>query len=160
MSFSIQPPNLPRKTARISVKQVWRKISNEPQSSTPSQNLPPLSTSKINSQPSPPSLLSEEEMTTRLQLLSRLLETNLSHATNTYSQIPTSPHSPPSPLIHPATLDQVNFHSGFCHCCMYTRNQLQSLKGQLDFIQSLLTHPPRQFPPPSHMASPFSSHLE
>ena len=65
------------------MKQVWRKTSHEPQSSTPSQNLPPLSTPKINSQPPPPSLLNEEEMATRIQHLSRLLETNLSHATNT-----------------------------------------------------------------------------
>ncbi|GJZ50244.1 retrovirus-related pol polyprotein from transposon TNT 1-94 [Tanacetum coccineum] len=54
-------------------------------------------------------------MVNQLHHISQLLETNLQHATNTYSQVPPSPHSPSPPLIHPATLDQVNFHSGFCH---------------------------------------------
>ncbi|GKB18069.1 zinc finger, CCHC-type containing protein [Tanacetum coccineum] len=48
-------------------------------------------------------------MANRLQHISQLLETNLQHATNSYSQISPYPRSPPSPLIRPATLDQVNF---------------------------------------------------
>ncbi|GKD02036.1 hypothetical protein Tco_1172310 [Tanacetum coccineum] len=64
-------------------------------------------------------------MANRLQHISQLLETNLQNATNFYSQIPPSPRSPPSPLIHLATLDQVNFHSGghFARECRAPRNQ-------------------------------------
>ncbi|GJW18181.1 hypothetical protein Tco_0025617 [Tanacetum coccineum] len=54
-------------------------------------------------------------MVNQLHHISQLLEINLRYATNAYSQVPPSPRSPSPPLIHPATLDQVNFHSGFCH---------------------------------------------
>ncbi|GJU74340.1 hypothetical protein Tco_1265745 [Tanacetum coccineum] len=101
MRFSNPPLNFSRKP-RILVRQLWRKTTHAPQSSTPSQNLPPLSPPKSNPQPPPPSLLNEEEMANHLQHISRLLETNLHYATNSFSQIPPSPRSPQSPLIHPA----------------------------------------------------------
>ncbi|GJV40062.1 hypothetical protein Tco_1418502 [Tanacetum coccineum] len=54
-------------------------------------------------------------MMNQLHHISNLLETNLQNATNAYSQALPPSHTPSPPLIHPATLDQVNFHSGFCH---------------------------------------------
>nr|GEV62572.1 hypothetical protein [Tanacetum cinerariifolium] len=78
----------------------------------------------------------------QLHHLSYLIEANLQDATNASTQTPPSSPSPPSPLIHPATLDQVNFHSGFCRCCMYTQNQFHSLRDELNWIQFLLTRPP------------------
>nr|GEX28367.1 reverse transcriptase domain-containing protein [Tanacetum cinerariifolium] len=57
-------------------------------------------------------------MVNQLHHISHLLETNLQHATNTYSQAPPSLQSPPPTLIYLATLDQVNFYLGFCHCCI------------------------------------------
>ncbi|GKD03382.1 protein TOPLESS [Tanacetum coccineum] len=121
MSSSNPPSNFSRKP-RISVRQVWRKTTHAPQSSTPSQNPSPPSPPRNNLQHSPSSFLNEEQMENRLQHISPLLETNLQHSTNSYSQIPSSPHSPLSPLIHSATLDKVNFHSGFFHCASVGTN--------------------------------------
>ncbi|GJT40928.1 reverse transcriptase domain-containing protein [Tanacetum coccineum] len=45
--------------------------------------------------------------------LSNLLDINIQHA------IELTRHSPPSlPLTHPPFLDQINFHSDYCHCCL------------------------------------------
>ncbi|GJT08321.1 reverse transcriptase domain-containing protein [Tanacetum coccineum] len=89
MSFSNPPPNFSRKP-RISVRQVSRRTTHAPQSSKPSQNPSPPSPPRDNPLPSPSSFLNEEQMANRLQHISQLLETNLQHATNSYSQIPPS----------------------------------------------------------------------
>ncbi|GKC08195.1 hypothetical protein Tco_0999805 [Tanacetum coccineum] len=133
---------------RISVRQVWRRTNPPPQSPPQSQNAsPPQSPRVANSLPSPPqsqNLLRDQMVNeiNELHHLSHLIETNLQNATNAFTQTLPSPPSPPSPMILPATLDQVNFHSRFCHCCMYNRNQFQSLRNDLNWIEFLLTRPP------------------
>ncbi|GJV93269.1 hypothetical protein Tco_1541082 [Tanacetum coccineum] len=107
MSCSNPPLNFSRKP-RISIRQVWRRTTPTPKSPPPSQNALPS--------PSPPTNNPHrEQRVNQLHQISQLLEANLHHATNAYSQVPPSPRSPSPTLIHPATLNQVNFHSGFCH---------------------------------------------
>nr|GEX27083.1 reverse transcriptase domain-containing protein [Tanacetum cinerariifolium] len=116
MSSSNPPPNFSRKPS-ISVRQVWRRTTPTPKSPPPSQSVSPSSPSRATFQPtSPPTNNSnKKQMMDHLHYISQLLDINLHNATNAYSQVPHSPRSPSPPLIYLSTLDQVNFHLGFCH---------------------------------------------
>ncbi|GJW30807.1 hypothetical protein Tco_0047682 [Tanacetum coccineum] len=158
MSSSNPPLNFSRKH-RILVRQVWRRTTSLPQSPPQSQNVsPPLPPRVANSQPLPPPSQNplRDQMVNQLHHISYLLETNLQNATNVYSQAPPSSQSPSPPLIHPATLDQVNFYSGFCHCCVYTQNQFHSLRDELNFIKFPLPRPLARVNAPPNNVSPTS----
>ncbi|GKA17832.1 hypothetical protein Tco_0697669 [Tanacetum coccineum] len=60
-------------------------------------------------------------MIDQLHNVSSILESQTQNIPNAYSH---APPSPPSPLIHPPTNAQVEFHSIFCHCCSNTRGPL------------------------------------
>ncbi|GJR94898.1 hypothetical protein Tco_0267072 [Tanacetum coccineum] len=73
--------------------------------------------------------------------LSNLLDINIQHAINLNNISP-----PSSPFTHPPCLDQVNFHSDFCHCCLGTHKIFNILKDDLNQIKSLIIGPSTLFP--------------
>ncbi|GJU64625.1 hypothetical protein Tco_1246460 [Tanacetum coccineum] len=99
MSSLNPPPNFSRKP-RISVRQVWRRTI--PKSPSPSQSVSPSYQPRATFQPTPPPTNNpnREQMVNQLHQISQLLETNLHHASNAYSQVPPSLRSPSPPLIH------------------------------------------------------------
>ncbi|GJZ48524.1 reverse transcriptase domain-containing protein [Tanacetum coccineum] len=105
----------------------WRQSHNlppSPPSPSPNKNTPtsPIAT---NSSPSlsPPQDPSPNQIAQELHHLSNLLEFNLQQAIEA-----TNPSPPNSPHIPPPTLDQVNFHSGLCHCCLITQDLFENVE--------------------------------
>ncbi|GJZ27379.1 hypothetical protein Tco_0571632 [Tanacetum coccineum] len=80
----------------------------------------------------------------QLHHLSNIIETKLQRVANASTQTPPSPPSPSTTIIHPAINDQVTFHSGFCHCCMYTQTLFHKLRDDIHRLESLFTSPPTQ----------------
>ncbi|GKD61964.1 hypothetical protein Tco_1299473 [Tanacetum coccineum] len=124
---------------------------------------PSLSPRDTNSPPQSPSSPSQNPIRDQmvneineLHHLSNLIDINLQHAINVSTQTPPSPPIPPPSSIHIATLDQVNLHSGLCHCCMYTRTLFHTLRDDLHRLESLITRPPTQSNGPPNNASPTS----
>ncbi|GKE77903.1 hypothetical protein Tco_1544023 [Tanacetum coccineum] len=68
--------------------------------------------------------------------LSNLLDINIQHTIELTNESP-----PSSPFTHPPFLDQINFHSDFCHCCLGTRKVFNILKDDLNRIKSLIPQP-------------------
>ncbi|GJX77601.1 hypothetical protein Tco_0324412 [Tanacetum coccineum] len=94
----------------------WRQSHNIPPSPPPNRNTPTSPSTTISS-PSllPSQILSLNQITHELHHVSNLLEINFQqviHATN--------PSPPTSPCIPLPSLDQVNLHLEFCHCCLNT----------------------------------------
>ncbi|GJZ29936.1 hypothetical protein Tco_0574983 [Tanacetum coccineum] len=81
--------------------------------------------------------------------ISNLLDKNIQQAIEAIN-----PSPPTSPYIPPPSLDQVNFHSEFCHCCLDTRNLFDTLKDDLNRIKSLIIGPSTQFPSSITTSSP------
>ncbi|GKC23399.1 hypothetical protein Tco_1025549 [Tanacetum coccineum] len=104
---------------RRAILEPWRQSHNlppSPPSHPPNWNTP---TSPIitNSSPHLSPLLnpSPNQIAHELHHLSNLLKINLQQAIDA-----TNPSPPISPYIPPPSLDQVNFHSEFCRCCLDT----------------------------------------
>nr|GEW73363.1 leucine-rich repeat protein [Tanacetum cinerariifolium] len=114
MSCSNAPPNFFRKT-RILVK-VWRQTTLTPKSPPSSQDASPSLPPRVNPQShSPPSHNPlRDQMINQLYNIFSILESQTQNSPNAYSH---ASYSPPSPLIHPPTNPQVEFHFDFCHCC-------------------------------------------
>ncbi|GJU15074.1 hypothetical protein Tco_1143040 [Tanacetum coccineum] len=127
---------------RRAILEPWRQSHNLPPSPPPNRNTP-TSPSTTNSSPSlsPPQNPSPNQITHELHHLSNLLEINLQQAIDA-----TNPSPPTSPCIPPPSLDQVNLHSEFCHCCLNTQNLFDTLKDDLNRIKSLIIGPSTQFP--------------
>ncbi|GJV93911.1 hypothetical protein Tco_1541724 [Tanacetum coccineum] len=73
--------------------------------------------------------------------LSNLLDINIQHTIELTNISP-----PSSPFTYPPCLDQVNFHSDFCHSCLGTRKILNILKDDLNRIKSLIIGTSTLFP--------------
>ncbi|GKB54641.1 hypothetical protein Tco_0905394, partial [Tanacetum coccineum] len=126
----------------------WRQSHNlppSPPSPLPNRTPPtsPVTTNSLSS-PSPPHNSTQNQIVhdlNELHHLSNLIDINLQQAIEATN---TSP--PTSPRVFPATLDQVNFHSEFCHCCLETRSLFDILRDDLNHIKSLTIDPSTQFP--------------
>ncbi|GJR45281.1 hypothetical protein Tco_1313384 [Tanacetum coccineum] len=148
----------------MSIIDTWRHNTLLPPSPPLSLNIsPPHSTNIAN----PPSLTSQPPNQNREQIVNELnqlhhlsnnIETKLQCIANASTQTPPSPPSPSTTMIHHATNDQVIFHSGFSHCCMYTRTLFHKLRDDIHRLESLLTSPSTQGHAPPNNASP-PSHL-
>ncbi|GJW37464.1 hypothetical protein Tco_0060384 [Tanacetum coccineum] len=138
---------------RRAILEPWRQSHNlppSPPSPLPNRNTPvsPITTN------SPPSLSpsqnpSPNQIALELHHLSNLLEINIQQAIDA-----TNPLPPTSPCIPSPSLDQVNFHSEFCHCYMNTQNLFDTLKDDLNRIKSLIISPSTQFPSSITTSSP------
>ncbi|GKC36489.1 hypothetical protein Tco_1048873, partial [Tanacetum coccineum] len=78
----------------------------------------PTSPNSLNPTPSylPPQISTQNHSMNHLHELlhlSNLLDINIQHAIESTNCSP-----PSSPFTHPPFLDQINFHSDFCHCCL------------------------------------------
>ncbi|GKA00882.1 hypothetical protein Tco_0673547 [Tanacetum coccineum] len=135
------PHDYSRKYQRA-ILEPWRQCHNLPPSPPPNRNTPvsPITTNSLPSL-SPPQNPSPNQIAHELHHLSNLLEINLQQAIEV-----TNPSPPTSPCIPPPSLDQVNVHSKFCHCCMNTQNLLDTLKDDLNRLKSLIIGPSTQFP--------------
>ncbi|GKE98407.1 hypothetical protein Tco_0021758 [Tanacetum coccineum] len=125
---------------RRDILEPWRQshnLSPSPPSPPPNRNTP-ASPTTTNSPPflTPPQNPSPNQIAHELHHLSNLLEINLQQAIDAINPLP-----PTSPCNPPPSLDQVNFHSEFCHCCMNTRNLFDTLKDDLNRIKSLIIGP-------------------
>ncbi|GKB00176.1 hypothetical protein Tco_0828169 [Tanacetum coccineum] len=105
---------------RRPILEPWRQSHNLPPSppSPPPNRTPPTSPITINSlsSPSPPHNSTQNQIVhdlSKLHHLSNLIDINLQQAIEA-----TNPSPSTSPRVFPATLDQVNFHLEFCHCCL------------------------------------------
>ncbi|GJX88044.1 hypothetical protein Tco_0340058 [Tanacetum coccineum] len=129
----------------------WRQSHNLPLSPpSPSPKGPsptsPISTNSFSSS-SPPQ--NSTQNLNELHHLSNLLDINLQQAIEV-----TNPSPPTSPYIPPPSLDQVNFHSEFCHCCLKTRNLFDTLKDDPNRIKSIIIGPSTQFSSSITVSSP------
>ncbi|GJT26295.1 copia protein [Tanacetum coccineum] len=125
----------------------WRQHHNlpsSPLSPPPHKTLPtsPITTNSLSSS-SPPQNPTQNQIIhdlNELHHLSNLLDINLQQEIEA-----TSPSPPTSPCILPPTLDQVNFHSWLCHCCLQTRDLFDILRDDLNRIKSIIIGPSTQF---------------
>ncbi|GJV23576.1 hypothetical protein Tco_1376271 [Tanacetum coccineum] len=139
MSCSNSPLNFSRKP-RMSIRQIWRRTTLT-STYLPSQNASPLLPLRVNPQSSssPSHNPLRNQMINQLYNISSILESQAQNSPNAYS------HAPPSPLIHPPTNAQVEFHSSFCHCCSWKilldqfQSKLSSWKGKSPFHMGRLT---------------------
>ncbi|GJY51274.1 hypothetical protein Tco_0442121 [Tanacetum coccineum] len=138
---------------RRAILEPWRQSHNLPPSppSPPPNRNAPTSPITTNSSPSlsPPHNLSQNQIAHGLYHLSNLLEINLQQAIDA-----TNPSPPTSLCIPPHTLDQVNFHSGLCHCCLQTRDLFDILRDDLNRIKSIIIGPSTLFPSSITTSSP------
>ncbi|GJS26669.1 hypothetical protein Tco_0487289 [Tanacetum coccineum] len=146
-SSSKSPHDYSRKYQRA-ILEPWRQGHNVPPlppSPPPNRTLStsPITTNSLSS-PSPPQNPTQRQIVhnlNKLHHLSNLLDINLQQA------IKATNHSPPtSPCIPPPTFDQVNFHSGLCHCCLQTRDLFDILRDDLNRIKSIIIGPSTKFP--------------
>ncbi|GJY75027.1 hypothetical protein Tco_0479458 [Tanacetum coccineum] len=136
---------------RKAILDPWRQSHNLPLSPpSPSPKGPsptsPISTNSFSSS-SPPQ--NSTQNLNELHHLSNLFNINLQQAIEAIN-----PSPPTSPYIPPPSLDQVNFHSEFCHCCLETQNLFDTLKDDLNRIKSLIIGPSTQFPSSITTSSP------
>ncbi|GKD30077.1 hypothetical protein Tco_1240855 [Tanacetum coccineum] len=140
MSCSNPPPNFSRKP-RMLVRQVWRQTTLTLKS-PPSQNASPSLPPRVNPQSSSPPSYNplKNQMINQLHNISSILKSQTKNSPNAYSH---APPSPPSPLIHPPTNAQVEFHSNFVivvviHLLLMASSQFQdSTSLDLCFNMSL-----------------------
>ncbi|GJR29298.1 hypothetical protein Tco_1105530 [Tanacetum coccineum] len=144
MSSSSKSPRDYSRKYKKAILEPWRQSHNlppSPPSPPPNRSLPtsPITTNSLSS-PSPPQNPTQNQIAHELHHLSNLLEINLQQAIEA-----TNPSPSTSPYIPPPSLDQVNFHSEFCHCCLDTQNLFDTLKDDLNRIKSLIIGPSTQF---------------
>ncbi|GJY68880.1 hypothetical protein Tco_0471862 [Tanacetum coccineum] len=170
-SSNTSPRDYSRKHKR-EILEPWRQSHNlppSPPSPPPNRISPPLSQSNslpisppnsliFDTTPLPPSPNSSNPTSSSLPLqistqnysenklhellyLSNLLDINIQHAIGLTNRTP-----PSSPFTHPSFLDQVNFHSDFCHCCLGTRKLFNVLKDDLNKIKYLIIGPSTLYP--------------
>ncbi|GKE05286.1 hypothetical protein Tco_1397304 [Tanacetum coccineum] len=77
----------------------------------------------------------------QLQDLSNLLAMHLSQQQQNNNS--SSPYSPNLP--HTLNINQVETYVGYCPCCIFTQKQFLALRGDINWIEFLLTRP---HPPP------------
>ncbi|GJV15744.1 hypothetical protein Tco_1361067 [Tanacetum coccineum] len=128
----------------------WRQSHNLPPSPPPNINIL-TSPTTTNSSPSlsPLQNPSPNQITHELHHLSNILEINIQQAIDA-----TNPSPPTSPCIPPPSLDQVNLHLEFCHCCLNAQNLFDTLKDDLNHNKSLIIGPFTQFPSSITTSSP------
>ncbi|GJW76628.1 hypothetical protein Tco_0138310 [Tanacetum coccineum] len=133
---------------RKAILEPWRQSHNLPPSppSPPPNRTPPTSpiTTNFVSSPLPPHNSTQNQIVhelNKLHHLSNLLDINLQQVIEASNPLP-----PTSPCIPPPSLDQVNFHSEFCHCCLQTRDLFDILKDDLNHLKSLVIGPSTLFP--------------
>ncbi|GJU00189.1 hypothetical protein Tco_1110527 [Tanacetum coccineum] len=136
-SSSKSPHDYSRKYQRA-ILEPWRQSHGLPPSAPsppPNRTTPtsPISNNSLSSS-SPPQNLTQN--LNEIHHLSNLLDINLQQAIKA-----TNPSPPTLPYIPPPSLDQVNFHSEFCHCCLETQNIFDTLKYDLNHIKSLIIGP-------------------
>ncbi|GJW72085.1 hypothetical protein Tco_0129002 [Tanacetum coccineum] len=136
-SSSKSPHDYSRKYQRA-ILEPWRKshgLPPSPPSPPPTRTTPtpPISNNSL-SYSSP--LQNSTQNLNEIHHLSNLLDINLQQAIEA-----TNPSPPTLPYIPPPSLDQVNFHSEFCHCFLDTRNLFDALKDDLNRIKSLIIGP-------------------
>ncbi|GKE03224.1 hypothetical protein Tco_1395242 [Tanacetum coccineum] len=142
----------------MAIQEPWRQSHLLPPSPPLSPNSSPTNSPTITnslSPPSPPQNPLRNQIVNELNELhhlSNLIDINLQHAINATTQTPPSP-----PLILPATLDQVNFHLEFCHCCMHTQTLFNVLRDDLNRIKSIIIGPSTQIRSSPNNPSPTSS---
>ncbi|GJZ76605.1 hypothetical protein Tco_0641277 [Tanacetum coccineum] len=144
MSCSNHHSNFSRKP-RMSVRQVWKRITSTPKSSPPSQNdSPPLPPRVYLLSTSPPSYNPlRDQMINQLHNISTILD---SHTNPSNAYIHALPSPPPPQQIHPPFHAQVEFHSSFCHCShnyrkidpLVPQTRGATSKGSLDIVDFLL----------------------
>ncbi|GJR51611.1 hypothetical protein Tco_1402132 [Tanacetum coccineum] len=149
-SSSKSPRDYSRKYQRA-ILEPWRQshgLPPSPPSPPPNRTTPtsPISNNSLSSS-SPPQ--NSTQNLNEIHHLSNLLNINLQQAIEA-----TNPSPPTSPYIPPPSLDQVNFHSEFCHCCLETQNLFDTLKDDLNRIKSLIIGPSTQFPSSITTSSP------
>ncbi|GJV58305.1 hypothetical protein Tco_1459310 [Tanacetum coccineum] len=116
MSSSRKSPHDYLRRYRRAILEPWRQSHLLPPSPPVSPNRSPSNSPTITnslSSPSPPQNPFQNQIVdelNELHHLSNLIDINLQRAIDATTQTP-----PSSPLILPATLEQVNFHSKFCH---------------------------------------------
>ncbi|GKC81831.1 hypothetical protein Tco_1137548 [Tanacetum coccineum] len=153
MSSSSKSPRDYSRKYKKAILEPWRQSHNlppSPPSPPPNRSLPtsPITTNSLSS-PSPPQNPTQNQIAHELHHLSNLLEINLQQAIDA-----TNPSPPTSPCIPPPTLDQVNFHSGLCHCCLLTRDVFDILRDDLNRIKSIIIGPSTLFPSSITTSSP------
>ncbi|GJY79831.1 hypothetical protein Tco_0485632 [Tanacetum coccineum] len=153
MSSSSKSPRDYSRKYKKAILEPWRQSHNlppSPPSPLPNRSLPtsPITTNSLASS-SPPQNPTQNQIAHELHHLSNLLEIYLQQAIEA-----TNPSPLTSPYIPPPSLDQVNFHSEFCHCCLDTRDLFDTLKDDLNRIKSLIIGPSTQFPSSITTSSP------
>ncbi|GKD93058.1 hypothetical protein Tco_1372895 [Tanacetum coccineum] len=151
MSSSSKSPHDYSQKYQRAILEPWRQshgLPPSPPSPPPNRTTPtsPISNNSLSSS-SPPQ--NSTQNLNEIHHLSNLLDINLQQAIEA-----TNPSPPTSPYIPPPSLDQVNFHSEFCHCCLETRNLFDTLKDDLNRIKSLIIGPSTQFPSSITTSSP------
>ncbi|GJR10371.1 hypothetical protein Tco_0793023 [Tanacetum coccineum] len=141
-SSSKSPRDYSRKYQRA-ILEPWRQSHGLPPSppSPPPHRTTHTSPISNNSLSSSSPLQNSTQNLNEIHHLSNLLDINLQQAIEAIN-----PSPPTSPYIPPPSLDQVNFHSEFSHCCLDTRNLFDTLKDDLNRIKSLIIGPSTQFP--------------
>ncbi|GJV29134.1 hypothetical protein Tco_1385582 [Tanacetum coccineum] len=149
-SSSKSPRDYSRKYQRA-ILEPWRQSHGLPPSppSPPPTRTTPTSPISNNSLSYSSPLQNSTQNLNEIHHLSNLLDINLQQAIEA-----TNPSPPTSPYIPPPSLDQVNFHLEFCHCCLDTRNLFDTLKDDLNRIKSLIIGPSTQFPSSITTSSP------
>ncbi|GJW12549.1 hypothetical protein Tco_1578376 [Tanacetum coccineum] len=156
MSSSSKSPRDYSRKYQKTILEPWRQshglppspLSPSPPSPPPTRNThtSPISNNSL-SHPSP--LQNSSQNLNEIHHLSNRLDINLQQAIEA-----TNPSPPTSQYIPPPSLDQVNFYSEFCHCCLDTRNLFDTLKDDLNRIKSLIIGPSTQFPSSITTSSP------
>ncbi|GJR18800.1 hypothetical protein Tco_0967327 [Tanacetum coccineum] len=149
-SSSKSPRDYSRKYQRA-ILEPWRQshgLPPSPPSPPPNRTTPtsPISNNSLSSS-SPPQ--NSTQNLNEIHHLSNLLNINLQQAIEA-----TNPSPPTSQYIPPPSLDQVNFHSEFYHCCLETLNLFNTLKDDLNRIKSPIIGPSTQFPSSITTSSP------
>ncbi|GJX44154.1 hypothetical protein Tco_0260830 [Tanacetum coccineum] len=153
MSFSSKSSHDLSRKHRKAILEPWRQSHNLlPSPPSPILNrTPPASPITTNSwsSPSPPRNPTQNQIAHEVLHLSNLLEINLQQAIEA-----TNPSPPTTPCIPLPTLDQVNFHSGLCHCCLQTQYLFDILRDNLNRIKSIIIGPSTLFPSSITTSSP------
>ncbi|GKC41757.1 hypothetical protein Tco_1059479 [Tanacetum coccineum] len=143
MSSSSKLPRDYSQKYQMAILEPWRQshgLPPSPPSPQPTRSTPTSPTSNNYLFYSSPIQNSSQNLN-EIHHLSNLLDINLQQAIKA-----TNPLPPTSPHIPPPFVDQVNFHSEFCHCCLDTQNLFDTLKDDLNRIKSLIIAPSTQFP--------------
>ncbi|GJW95755.1 hypothetical protein Tco_0175427 [Tanacetum coccineum] len=152
-SSSKSPRDYSQKYQRV-ILEPWRPSHGLPPSPPSTPSPPPTKTTPTspisnNSLSYSSPLQKSSQNLNEIHHLSNLLDINLQQTTEA-----TNPSPPTSPYIPLPSLDQVNFHSEFCHCCLDTRKLFDTLNDDLNRIKSLIVGPSTQFPSSITTSSP------